>query len=209
MNDEMLTKTDVKARGWTDALIHKFLGDPDGTARNPRYRQKGAPVLLFLKRRVEAAETSEEFKTEMQKTVKRRAGAKAGVKTKRENIIRHFESLEIRLTGSPLEDVRREAKEAYDKRGPRGRSIRRDSSDEDDEFDEFGGLQETDADFSDRITVNYLRHKCTNYEAELKRKFGQVAREEWYPLFKKRVLDAIASRYPDLKEACESQKDGL
>ena len=55
-----LNKSDLKSRGWTETAIAKFLGEPDSTRQNRRYRS-AAPVKLYRKARVELAEASPEF----------------------------------------------------------------------------------------------------------------------------------------------------
>ena len=44
---KMLTLTDLKARGWTDALVKQFLGEPDATRPNPHYRKAAPNALVF------------------------------------------------------------------------------------------------------------------------------------------------------------------
>ena len=51
--------SDVKARGWTDAMIRDFLGTPDKLKDSRKYR--GTVYKLYLKKRVEEAEKLEDF----------------------------------------------------------------------------------------------------------------------------------------------------
>ena len=46
MSGDMLTKTALRERGWSDRLIRELIGAPDQTAANPHYRS-GAPVQLY------------------------------------------------------------------------------------------------------------------------------------------------------------------
>ena len=71
----MLTKTDLKNRGWSDRLIRLLLGEPDSTAINRHYRS-GPPVQLFDEQRVEEAERQQEFIDHRAKC-KMRTGEKA------------------------------------------------------------------------------------------------------------------------------------
>lgn len=57
---KMITKAGLKARGWTDRAITKFLGEPDQTRPNPHY-SSAAPMNLYRLSRVELAENSKEF----------------------------------------------------------------------------------------------------------------------------------------------------
>ena len=51
--------SDVKERGWTDAMIRDFLGSPDALKNSQTYR--GTVYKLYLKKRVEEAEKLEDF----------------------------------------------------------------------------------------------------------------------------------------------------
>ncbi|MHB8148029.1 MAG: hypothetical protein ACYDGM_12320 [Vulcanimicrobiaceae bacterium] len=50
----------LKLRGWTQALISRFLGEADATAKNPHY-SSAAPARLYLVGRVEDAEALPEW----------------------------------------------------------------------------------------------------------------------------------------------------
>jgi hypothetical protein len=58
---EKLSGADIKRRGWTDAMIAQLLGDPDERQPNPHYPDTGAPMRLYLRRRVEQAEATPKF----------------------------------------------------------------------------------------------------------------------------------------------------
>ena len=45
-----LTMSGLRERGWSDAMIRDYLGDPDATRPNPRYRS-AAPMKLYLAER--------------------------------------------------------------------------------------------------------------------------------------------------------------
>lgn len=53
--------------------------------------------------------------------------------------------------------------------------------------------------------VNYLRHKCTNYDAMRKGLHGRIGQKEAYEIIRKRCLGMIAERYPELATECEQQ----
>ncbi|RJQ74205.1 hypothetical protein D5S17_23330 [Pseudonocardiaceae bacterium YIM PH 21723] len=58
-------------RGWTKAMIEKFLGEPDRTAPNPGGRG-AARVKLWLFTRVQEIEATNEFKLRMAQAITRR-----------------------------------------------------------------------------------------------------------------------------------------
>lgn len=55
-----------------------------------------------------------------------------------------------------------------------------------------------DAEFLERITINYLRHECTDYECELAQMAGKVGVSELYPVLKSKVNASIHCAYPTL-----------
>jgi hypothetical protein len=63
-----------------------------------------------------------------------------------------------------------------------------------------------DPEFLGGITVSYLRHEVTGYEAELAGLCGRIGRAEAAKLIRARVLDAIAEAYPWLAGECRHQK---
>ena len=52
--------------------------------------------------------------------------------------------------------------------------------------------------FLDRITVNYLRHSLSHYDAELTRISGKVGKEEAYVHLNSKVYGASAKAFPVL-----------
>jgi hypothetical protein len=71
-----LTMTELRERGWTDAMIGEYLGEPDTTRPNPRY-WNAAPMKLYLPERVEAAEANPEWPERKARGARRRATSMA------------------------------------------------------------------------------------------------------------------------------------
>ena len=64
------TKTELKAREWTNGMINKFMPEPDMRKDNPKYQ--GAPqVCLYRIARVIDIEHSQEFHEAFKKQRKR------------------------------------------------------------------------------------------------------------------------------------------
>jgi hypothetical protein len=59
---KLVTLSTLKERGWTNAAVRRWLGQEDATLPNPYYRSAGAPMRLFVLRRVEAVEATPEFR---------------------------------------------------------------------------------------------------------------------------------------------------
>lgn len=186
-----LTKTEVLNRGWTEKMIQRFLGSPDRTKTNPHYRS-AARMQLFDESRVVAAERTSDFVELEQKREVRRAGALKAVQTKREKVERYVESVDIKVPVLDEDTLIREACNNYNNFRP----------------DRYAG-EHSDARFLKRITVNYLRHRLTEYEDHLEQTYGRVGASEAYLKIKRLVLDAIAAVYPSLADECRHQKQGL
>lgn len=199
--ETLLTASGVKERGWTDALIRDFLSEPDETRPNPRYRVAGAPVRLYRLSRVEEAEAVEEFKARLEKARVRSAAGKKAAGKKREELKALIAGVVINVERRPLDQVRAEAITHYNERNS-ALSWRY-------PYREYGyATPNSDHDFLERITVNYVRHELTAYDGLWQSLYGQVGRDEAYILLRDRVLAAIAETYPDLADECRSQQLG-
>lgn len=67
---------ELRARGWTEAMVQHLLGEPDQRVVNPYYRT-AAPMRLYRAARVLAAEHSPSFAERAAKAAARSARAKA------------------------------------------------------------------------------------------------------------------------------------
>ncbi len=56
-----------------------------------------------------------------------------------------------------------------------------------------------------KSSVADLRHQCTTYDTVLTDLSGRVGRKLAYKIIKKRCLDMIAERYPELAEECKKE----
>jgi len=80
--ENYFTAKGLKARGWTDRLIAKLLGEPDMKRVNMCYKS-GPRIRFYEKGRVHAAEQLPEFRSALKGRVKRQAAARKAVETKR------------------------------------------------------------------------------------------------------------------------------
>ncbi len=197
---QMLTKKAVKERGWTDTLIHRFMPSPDATKQNCKYRS-GPRIKLFDVQRVEAIEQKPEFQELFAKAQRRKAGAQKVADTLREQTLANAENVRISIRCLSEEKVLERACAHYNQRA-REREL------EYGDYDYRPATPDSDTAFLHRITVNFIRHCLTNYEAHLDDDFGRVGKHEASLHFKRRVLTRIAETYPWLAKECERQIDG-
>jgi hypothetical protein len=76
-----------------------------------------------------------------------------------------------------------------------------------DRFDVEPATLNSDKEFLDRITVNYIRHNLTEYDYELYDLFGKVGKQEAVCTVKCIMLDKIGELYPYLVDECLRQKE--
>jgi hypothetical protein len=193
----MLMTSDLENRGWTKALIRKFLPTPDKTTANPVFPSK-ARMRLYALDRVQQIESKEEFQREKAKVPQHRQTAKKAVATKRKRTQEYIDNLVVELPPLSLDELIKLAIEHYNSRPPLNRERA--------EFWRPAGSN-SDVGFLHRIAVNYLRHCCTGYHTHLERIAGKTGVDEAYPKLKKKILTAIRLKYPILVKACENQSD--
>lgn len=193
---EYLTKSELKERGWTEKAISLFLGECDKEAKN-LYYSKAPPVRLYLKSRVEAVERSEAYQNFLLKNANRVSGARKAAETKKLRLLEEVAGWTIELEARPYPEIVEAAIEAYN-------SYRK-MLYYDRARDYTPANTDSDPEFLQRITVNYLRHELSDYEYRLRVLFGKVGKTEGYRILNKKIYDKIASTYPQLRDECNRQ----
>ena len=74
--EELIKHSDLKRRGWTDAMVRQFLVEPDKLDRNPHH-PRAAPMRLYALARVLEAESTDEYREAREAADRRRATHKA------------------------------------------------------------------------------------------------------------------------------------
>jgi hypothetical protein len=179
-----LSAAQIKERGWTEALVHRFPGEPDLTRPNPRYRS-AAPMRLYDLARVEAAESTEEFATALTAAVARSARAKEAARHQKEALLAAIEAVPISVRRIAMSELRELAIDDYNAWNC-GRLDKEPASDG------------SDPDFLRRITRNFVRHRLCNYDEILGACSGQVGIALAYSLLRDRVEAEIDATYPEL-----------
>jgi hypothetical protein len=161
----MYTKTELISRGWTSRSIELFLGEPDELRRNPKYKS-AAPMRLYATARVEKIENSAKYKKHLEASKCRKIAAQKAVKTKREQLTEWAKNWRptVHVEAKKLLD---EAIESYNY----GIIFRANSE---------RASRSSSPLFLQRITMNYLRHECSDYEAALAEIKGRVGTSDAY-----------------------------
>ena len=195
-------KTEIKARGWTDTAITRFLGDPDRITRNRR--NKRGKVNLYAKARVEAQESTAAWKEWKQGSEKRSARLKETNARKRDETVRiatevlqhlHLADEFKGLTRQQLKDRASESFLAIEQRRARHRK----------NYTPEQITPRRGEKFFDRIIVNWLRHDGTVYDAQLDEYFNLVGVNVAKDMVREQIYRLIAAEYPELADECERQ----
>lgn len=193
----LLTLAHLKKRGWTPALITRFLPEPDSIKQNPYYR-RGAPMRLYQQARVEAIEATPEFREAQQRAARRSISAKASAQRRAEALIAQARVTPITVRRVPLDQLQHAAIQAFNTRQVE-RSL-------EGRYDYLPASKDSDSGFLRRIMVNFVRHELANYDHCLAELAGKAGVREAVRVIRARVYAAIAEAYPMLREECERQE---
>jgi hypothetical protein len=185
-----LTKQSILQRpGWSQTIVQKLLGEPDERkSRGSRY----APLCLYSLERVEQAEASQPFAAVQAKREAASARALAAEEKKRAELLAAIDEMPIRV--QIVENPQKRAIESYNRRQmDLGR------------YENSNASDTSDPAFLRRITVNYIRHELTEYDAHLDSTFGLIGTDVANARIRVRVLIAIAAAYPDLRDESLNQ----
>jgi hypothetical protein len=189
MTEPYLTMAVLRERGWTDAMIREYLGEPDATRPNPRY-SSAAPMKLYLTERAQAAEASPGWAERKALGARRRAAGVAAADRNRaetEVLARQLAAYLVASLVFPA-DPQEAAIAAYNK-WHLGRCTCPG-------WNELGFCDKR-ADASDspeflrRITVNHVRHQLTGYDRAYNRLVGRVGHQDAHEILRTEVNTAI------------------
>lgn len=198
-NEATITQTALLEKGWTKALIEKFLPKPS-LKKNPMYAC-ASPMKLWNISDVETAEKTEAFCAALEKAKVRRSAAKKVAKAKADKLDDEIKNIVAqthirKIQTDKLEKLAITAKQKWYDQVSFNRldgEIR----------DARGANQQT----MDRWVVNYIRHNLVEYDTVLYSIRGRVGVVAAYPNFKNAILDKIAEAYPEYKKECCRQKE--
>ena len=180
MDEEFITKTELKERGWTDSIIKSLNVEPDEERPNPKYKS-ASPMKLYKLEKIKSLEATPEFEQLYEKSLKRRASAEKAVETKREKLIEFAENVKIEVRYMPEPQLTRNAISAYNSWNVE--KI-------------YSGKCEAASTRSDeifliRIRNNYIRHQLTNYDAILAQIRSKVGTHEVYDTIREKIAERI------------------
>ena len=150
-------------------------------------------MQLFAVERVTEVESSDHFK---QRSRNRQISATKAAETKRARLLTEVGGWEIEIVREPTYQLIRLAIDSYNAHQR--------------ERGECGGAAsiKSDEGFLDRITVNFIRHRMTEYDARLANLYGKAGKTEARELLRAKILTAISRTYPELYIECARQLGG-
>lgn len=195
-NVATLSVSKLKERGWTEAGIRKFLGEPDILKTNPIYKC-AAPMKLYNEDRVVKVESTSEFAEFKSRHNTRQGSAQKAVQTKKQKAIEYAQSIDVNIPKLPWSVVLNKAIDSYnDFHGwlmlERGHEY-------------IPAALDSDPMFLARICTNYLRHECTNYEDQIFEMFGKVGVQEAHDIIQTKINEKIYNTYPQLRDMMQSK----
>jgi len=201
---EYKCKTDLLKSGWSSSMIEKLYGKPDKTKRNSFY-YNGPPISLYLITKIEMIEKTEEYKLLKEKFDKRSSKIKLSIDKQKKDFLNQISN------NITIESIEEQIKNSYSyKHSYVVNDAIESYNNFHSYFDDFEIVSiNSDKDFLERITVNYIRHNLTNYEDELLKTFNKFGKHEVINLIKYNVLIAISNVYPHLKDECKRQIDNI
>lgn len=197
----LLSQSDILARpGWTRVAVRRFLGDPAATKPNPMYRS-AAPMRFWRQERVEAVEAREDWIAWAEQSGRRSERAKEAAARQRNEVLEWVDGLEIQIRAFDSPAALTAAAVAHYNDLWLGRAWERG----DQSLTDKHATSDDSPEFLDRITVNFLRHECSEYERLLVRLFGSAGASEARSRLKSRILNEIAEVYPWLSGEADRQ----
>lgn len=193
-------ETELVRRGWTKAGVRDFLGEPDW---RPNFAMYGEvkQYRLYSEERVHQTEETESFKEWFEKAQVRKEKARDKANkfydAKEEEYYREREEYLVEL----LEYVNRKYEKIsvrLNNNMPRLDKIRKTA--EDDFKPSLSAnpfFSETPQEWSDRTTINYIRHNLSDYEHVIYD--CSVGR---YLAISKKIHYLIGMRFPELQDGC-------
>lgn len=195
-------KKELKARGWSDAMVEEFLGEPDD------YHNYGRGIVanLYTSLRVTEAEARPEWQRESRAFKLRSLRAKQGITTRTRRLIESVKAHTFQLPRFTPEKLLAAAIQNRNNIAW-NRCERRQNWEEYNEVDPATiPLWPEPHAARDRWCVNFLRHRTTSYDS-FRRVFlpgraGQVeALAAWWSNF----VEAIRKVYPFLEDEAQRQ----
>ena len=189
---ETLLKQDLKLRGWTDAVIRDWLGEPDERVkRSPHSRYP--PYCRYLLSRVEEAERHPDFAKRLEQARIRSRRGRLRAQEKTDKLCEWARSVPIRWspgTPSTYKAALRQGTEAWE-------AWQYVLADRHGDYRIVDG-HSADLDTRKRWARNFLRHECLEYDDLRLSTHGLTGTHAAREILHQRCMEKIGERFPQL-----------
>lgn len=185
-NSDYLGTTSLSERGWTKSIITKLLPAHDMTRPNPYYKS-GSPCKYYLLEKVIAAEATQQFIKLKSKAEKKKSIATVVTATK---LSKNLQALQDAIENTNFTEnwpksYKIAVKEAIDSYNERQMDF---------ESDRCAAINDSQ-EFLNRITCNYIRHQCTDYEDILEEYKGRVGIRKIHEMIQNHINNMFYKTY--------------
>lgn len=199
---EYISKVGLKGRGWTEAMVSRFLPECDREVRNPHYACSGKMKLYSISR-VQDIEASEEFSNAVGEANRRRERMIQAKKEKRQAFQDFCGNADLGIPVMSRDDLLEASLASYN--GLKENLLT---------LFGFGGIPagyhpltlESDSVFLACLSGHYLRGHAFDYGCQIKKQFGLRLLDEGLAVIGSRVSGRIDSLYPWIKDTIQGKK---
>ena len=184
---QYLTKTEL-AKRWSNSLIDSYFPICSLERPNPQYRG-GSPMQLYDLGKVRHIESTDAFKADYQKVLKRKIAAMERARRKREELTMYANGVQIEVPDYEKGKLIEKACEYYNACLSKGLG----------RCDSERATPSRSESFLKRITIHYLQCECTLCNKELCEFLMKTRNKEALIVLQERVNDAIKQKYEWLR----------
>lgn len=188
--DDVLTLTDIIARGWTRTTIDKILGQHDREKESNYGGKKCAKIKLFYWNRIKEAEQSPEFL----EWSKKRAEKKKPLTAKQQRFEDFMNNIVIDIPIMSVDDLKQLTVNRY-------RAKKKQAEDEDRFMPSWTAA--TVDDYTIRTLQLMSKTHLTEFKEDITNYLDLDNTVRNHKMFKIKLYSEIAKAYPHLKEKCD------
>lgn len=185
--------------GWTKSLIERFLGAPD-VLKNNHHFSGGARVRYYDAQRVAAVESRLEVVEALKAAAKRVETSLSVVALRRAALLERVEALTVSVERVDLEELLADAITTHQENAEDLSYARHG------QFDWVPVTEDSDPDFLEKIQVEHILQKLSNYDQVSFSIAGQPGSDDAMVALRAKFLNAIEEHYPHLGEEVERQR---
>jgi len=195
---ELRSVASLLSAGWSKSLIERYLGAPD-VFKNNHHFSGAARVRYYNAKRVAAVESRPAVVEALKTAAKRVEAGFAAAESRRVALLERVAELPVIMEVVDPEELVADAITTYQENAEDLEYARNG------QFDWIPVTDDADPDFIEKIQVEHIMQKLSNYDQASFAIAGQPGAEDARVALRTKFLEAIAARYPHLGEEVERQ----